>query len=442
MFIRTTNNQMKRRDFLKASAVGALGLQFAGQSLAQTISAASPHQGKAKSVIEIWLWGGASHVDTFDPKPEAGADISGPFTKPIETNVSGIRINELLPQLAQQADKYSLIRSLTHGINAHETATYRMQTGRDQGDGHVYPSVGAVIGKVNGHDRHYKSIVPPYIVLTHPHGRFSEQGFLGSKYKPFATGGDPSAERFAVEGIVSKDVSDQRQMSRRDLLHKLDTFGAQFFQDPSVQRMNEAEQQAYDLILGDARNIFDLRSEPEKIRQRYGMSHFGQSCLQARKLVEAGVPYITVNYNGWDTHKDHFTLMNQKLPEFDRGLATLLHDLADRGLLESTVVWCSGEFGRTPRVLWGSPWNGGRSHFGACFSGLVAGGGFKGGHVVGESDAKGEEVRERPVYPQDFIGSIYAQAGIDPEGTLLNSAGEPVPLTLPTLGKGRLTEIM
>jgi uncharacterized protein (DUF1501 family) len=279
-------------------------------------------------------------------------------------------------------------------------------------------------------------------VLTRSHGRFSEEGFLGPKYKHFATGGDPSRDRFVVEGIIADGVLDQRQLTRRNLLHQLDSLGQQIPANPQFIRMDQCEESAYDLILGEAREIFDLKQESQKLREAYGMNHFGQSCLQARRLVEEGVPYITINYNGWDTHKTHFNIMNQKMPEFDQALATLLEDLSQRGLLDETLVWCSGEFGRTPRIQWKEPWNGGRGHFANCFSGLVAGGGFKGGHVIGSTDAHAEEVVERPVYPQDLIGSIYELVGIDPDGTILNSAGQPVPLTLPSAGKGRLVEIM
>lgn len=397
---------------------------------------------KAKAVIEIWMWGGPSQIDTFDPKPDAGRDFIGPFSDVLETNVSGIRIGAMLPKLAQQADKYSLIRSLTHGVKGHETATYMMQTGRVPGGGEVYPCVGAVVSRFKGYDAGYKGVIPPYIVLTRSHGRFSEEGFLGPRYKPFATGGDPSRERFVVEGIIADGITDQRQMTRRALLGQLDSFGHQISENPRFVKMEQCEEEAYGLILGEAREIFDLKQEPTKLREAYGMNHFGQSCLQARRLVEEGVPYITVNYNGWDTHKSHFTVMNQKMPEFDQALATLLEDLSQRGLLDETVVWCSGEFGRTPRIQWNEPWNGGRGHFASCFSGLVAGGGFEGGHVIGSSDAIAAEVVDRPVYPQDLIGSIYELVGIDPEGTILNGAGEPVSLTLPSQGKGRLHEIM
>ncbi|MDP6777895.1 MAG: DUF1501 domain-containing protein, partial [Candidatus Latescibacteria bacterium] len=182
------------------------------------------------------------------------------------------------------------------------------------------------------------------------------------------------------------------------------------------------------------------------LRERYGRNTFGQSCLVARRLVERGVPYVTINYKGWDTHKQHFQAMRRQLPQMDRGMATLLQDLSERGLLDSTIVWWSGEFGRGPRIQWDPPWNGGRSHYGYVFSSVVAGGGFRGGCVVGASDARGEEVASRPVYPRDVIESIYALLGIDPGGNLPHPQGLPVQVT-PSDDEGldrggRLTEIM
>ena len=183
---------------------------------------------KAKSVIQVWMWGGPSHVDTFDPKPEAGAEYTGPLGAPIETAVSGVRISELLPLLARQANRYSLIRSLTHGVNAHETASYTAQTGRASGGRDVFPSVGAVVSLFKGVRAGYQGRIPPYVVLTEPQGRFSEAGFLGSRFKPFATGGDPAQNRFAVEGIVSPSITDARQRSRREYLADLNTFGGRW----------------------------------------------------------------------------------------------------------------------------------------------------------------------------------------------------------------------
>jgi hypothetical protein len=335
-----------------------------------------------------------------------------------------MRISELLPLVAKQADKYSLIRGMTHGVNAHETASYTMQTGRLAGGHEVYPSVGAVVSLFKGYSAGYKGLIPPYIVLTQPQGRFSEAGFLGSRYKPFATGGDPGQARFAVEGVVTQGMTDQRQRSRRDYLHQLDTLGNALPHDPQVVASRDAEQQAYELILGDSGKVFDLSQEKDDLRDRYGRTTFGQSCLVARRLVERGVPYITINYQGgWDTHKQNFQVMRQRLPQMDKGLATLLQDLAERGLLESTLVWWNGEFGRTPKIDWDAPWNGGRGHWGQVFSALVAGGGFRGGQVVGASDARGEEVKDRPVYPGDLIAAIYELLGIDPSARLPHPSG-------------------
>ena len=435
-----TTYLITRREALRHGLLGAAGLVLV-EPLGLRAQSAPPNP-RAKSVIQIWMWGGPSHLDTFDPKPEAGDDYCGPYKKPIPTNVEGIRIGEMLPLLAQQADKYSIIRSMTHGNNSHETASYIVQTGREPGR-LVFPSVGAVVSLFKGYDHGYKGLVPPYIVLTQPQGRFSEAGFLGPRYKPFATGGDPNRTPFAVEGIVAKGITDQRQRSRRQLLHNLDSLGKAMPENPQFEKFDQCEENAYDLMFGDARKLFDLSEEKDEVRDRYGRNTFGQSCMIARRLVENGVPYVTFNYKGWDTHKQHFEAMRRKLPEMDAGMATLLQDLADRGLLDSTIVWWSGEFGRGPKIQWGSPWNGGRSHYGKCFSAVVAGGGFKGGHVVGASNENGTEVAERPVYPADLNGSMYALLGIDPDGPMPNPRGLDVKvMPASEKGAGRLTEIM
>ena len=444
------STRISRRAALRGALCGAAGLLLADGLRFPAPGAAplpKPKPGaKAKSVIQIWMWGGPSHLDTFDPKPEAGNDYCGPLANPIATNVDGIRIGELLPLLAKQADKFAIIRSMTHGISSHETASYMVQTGRMQGGRLVYPCVGAVVSLFRGFGAGYQGLIPPYIVVTEPQGRFSEAGFLGTRYKPFATGGDPAQNRFVVEGVVAQGISEQRQKDRRELLHNLNTLEHAMPGDARLTAAEQCEKEAYDLILGDAGKVFDLAQEKDDLRDRYGRTTFGQACLLARRLVERGVPYITINYRGWDTHKQHFQTMRRKLPEMDKGMATLLQDLADHGLLESTIVWWSGEFGRTPRVQWEPPWNGGRGHYGKVFSAVVAGGGFKGGRVVGASDAKGETVKERPVYPCDLIGSMYELLGIDPEGTLPHPQGLSVRITpapdegVPT--GGRLKELM
>jgi hypothetical protein len=435
---------VSRRDVLRGGVCGAAGLLL-GNGLSRPAVAAPP-KAKAKAVIQVWLWGGPPHLDTFDPKPDAGDDYTGPLKEVIPTNVDGIKVNAAIPLLAEQADKYSIIRSMTHGNNGHETAAYMVQTARKPGGRVVYPSIGAVVSLFKGYKAGYKGLIPPYVVLTQPQGRFSEAGFLGSLYKPFATGGNPASPVFVVEGIALPGVSRERQEHRRDLLHRLDALRSAIKGNPQIEALGKSEEEAYSLILGEAGKVFDLSDEDEDLRKQYGPNTFGQSCLVARRLVERGIPYVTINYGGWDTHKENFKVMRTKLPQMDTAFSTLLQDLKDRGLLDSTIVWWSGEFGRTPKVAWESPWNGGRHHHGACFTAVVAGGGFKGGHVVGESDAKGEQVRDRPVYPWDLLGSIYELLGIDPDATLPHPQNLTVHVT-PRAEEGykmggRLKEIM
>ena len=444
--------QISRREALRQGLAGAGGVVLASQLGSHAMGAkVEPGQkkalpkAKAKSVIQIFLWGGMSHNDTWDPKPEAGREYMGDFMDVIPTNVKGIRLGALFPELAKQADKYALIRSMTHGVNGHETAAYLMQTGHARGERLAYPSVGAVFTLFKGPD--YKGMIPPYVVLTKAAGRFSEEGFLGPNFKPFATGGNPNSTRFEVEGVVARGITDARQEARRNLLGDMDTMANTMASHPGIIAAREAKEQAYELILGAGKEVFDLSKEEKELRDRYGRHTFGQECLAARRMVEAGVPYITINYpGGWDTHKNHFTTMRRQAPELDQGLASLLQDLHDRGLLESTIVWCCGEFGRGPKVDWQPPWNGGRNHYGKVFSVLVAGGGFKGGQVVGSSDDKGIDVKDRPVYPADLLGSIYQLAGIDANAKLPHPLGLEA-YVLPTEAEGvkkagLLTEIM
>lgn len=408
-----------RREFLRKGALGAAGLTLAGRL---PVFGNEPRQGTAKSVIQIWLAGGPSHIDTFDPKPGAGEAYCGPLNKPIATNAPGIMIGQLLPMLAKQADKYSLIRTMTHGNDGHETAAYIVLTGTMPATELAYPSIGSVVSLKKGYDAGYTGKLPPFITLTQAIGRFSETGFLGSKYQSFVTGGDPNANEFRVGGIVLPGgMTAERLQERRALLEAVDSMAR--LPDAEIEKMSRYNATAYGLIMGDARKAFDLSQEKAELRDQYGRTQFGQSCLMARRLVENNVPFITITSPGWDTHKEHFEQMQKKLPVLDQGIAALLEDLAQRGLLQSTIVTCFGEFGRTPKVDLDPPWFGGRGHHGKCFSALVAGGGFQGGHVVGVSDFHGEEVVERPVYPWDLSASIYRLMGIDPHGRLPHPQG-------------------
>ncbi|NOY75683.1 MAG: DUF1501 domain-containing protein, partial [Kiritimatiellaeota bacterium] len=358
---------MDRREFLKLC--GICGMAPLAVSAFGGVLTEKPRR-HAKSVIEVWLWGGASQLENFDPKPDAGYDYNG-GRKAIPSNVPGIMISDYLPLLARQADKYSIIRSMTHGIFGHETATYMMQTGRKPG-GTVFPAIGAVIGMMKS-GTEYKGKIPPYIAITRPKGRFSEVGFLNPIYKPLVTGGDPNRTPFTVEGIVTKGITKKQHKIKRRMLEKLDTLGVLEAADPIFEKFDRDGEEAYDLIIGKSSEVFNLDNESGETRMMYGRNTFGQACLAARRLVEYGVPYIAINFNGWDTHKRHFQILNQKAPQLDQGLSALLRDLSDKKLLDSTIVWCCGEFGRKPKVSWESPWNGGRQHWGNCFSALVAG---------------------------------------------------------------------
>jgi len=386
----------------------------------------------ARSVIEIWLWGGPSQLETFDPKPKASRAYNNGLAA-IDTP-SGFQLHAWMPKLAACSELYSVIRTMTHRHSGHETATYLMQTGHLPGGGIVYPAIGALVSSMKRHE--YVGDLPPYVILTRPRGRFSETGFLGDEAAPLVTGGNPNAPKFIVDGIVPPGGVGQAELDRRfELMAKLDRLPP----DPSFEAAGVG---ARKVISGSAAKTFDLSLESKETRGRYGRTVIGQAMLAARRLVEYGVPYVAINYDGWDiSHKRHFQAMPRITSEFDMALAALLTDLKGRGLLETTIVWASGEFGRTPKIEWEEPWNGGRNHYSRCFSALVAGGGFKGGCAVGTSDETASTVVERPVTPTDFLGSICERAGIDPDGPLPNPKGLKLKVMPTDSACGRLKEI-
>lgn len=387
---------------------------------------------QAKSVILIYLDGGPSQTDTFDPKPESSRDIYGNYKNVQQSNVPEIVLGEKLVLLSKVADKFSLIRSMTHGLNGHETGHYAMITGDISGGSVVYPSFGAAISYKLQNS--YKGILPPYISVIGANTRFNEGGFLGNSFKSFDTKGAPEKDIFEVEGLVNTFVPADKFTERMNLLAGFETLNKDRMHEVDEAAVQSLRTQNVELISGKLKEVFNLKNETNEMREKYGQNRLGQSCLVARRLVEAGVPVINVRTTGWDTHKVHFQKMNQMLPELDRALWALLTDLDEKGLLQNTIVMCGGEFGRTPRVLWEAPWNGGRSHFGAAFSYLVAGGGFIPGKVIGKTDATGENILERKVYPADLIGTVYTLMGINPNGTLPHSIEGNLPM-LPSLGK-------
>ena len=437
-----------RREFLKAAGMGILGLPVIGNGFYRSALGQEPAPvkkkklGKAKTIIQFWMWGGPSQLETFDPKPDAGKEYCGPWDTPIKTK-AGMEISQSLPKLAECADMFSVIRSMTHGDNNHETAAYMVQTGRPSGGNLVYPALGAITSLLRGYKYGgYDSAIPPYIVLTSPLGRFSECGFLGTAYKPYATGSDPNRTPFLANGFVLEGVDEKRQARRLRLLDSVDLYGKVVQENQLITDLEQARQGAFGVLTGEEVKTFDLSTETDEIRESYGKTTIGQSCLMARRLVEKGVPYIAINYaGGWDTHSKHFEHLTRRQPEWDTALSFLLKDLRDRNLLDDTIIWWGGEFGRPPRIDYNPPWFGGRGHYGPCYCNMVAGGGFKGGKVVGSSD-KGERPATRPVKVQDFLGTLCMMMGWDPDAKLVNDKGIDTPIMAPASENGLLYELI
>ncbi len=408
-----------RRDFLKVGALGYFGLSLPALLKNQAAQAGT---NKEKSCILVWLGGGPSHTDMFDLKPEASSEYRGEFN-PIETNVAGIRISEHLPTLAQHADKYALLRSVTSPEGSHERATQYLNTGYKPLPSMEYPSYGAIVAKEKGQAKG----VPSYVTLLNPvdaHG----PGYLGGEFAPF-DGGDPSRPGYDVRDLkppigIPLDRVDRRRTILRDMddaFRRLDKSSAK------IASMETYFQQAYDMVYSPAaREAFDLGREPVAVRDAYGQTNVGQSALLARRLVEAGVRFVTITSGGWDTHQQNWArLKNNLLPPVDKGVGTLLSDLHQRGLLDTTMVIVMGEFGRTPKI---NTQRGGRDHWPHCRSILIAGCGIQGGQVVGASDDKGAYPAERPIRVEDLSATIMAKLDIDPTKEYHAPNGRPVKL--------------
>lgn len=422
-------NRLHRRDFLKAGVLGFLGLGLTEYLALSSASAAGLDGGTATSAVLIWMGGGPSHLDLWDLKPDAPVDIRGLFN-PVSTNAKGVQISEHLPKMAQQMDKVALIRSMTSNEADHERGTHTMMTGFEPLPGFGVPSYGSVAASLLSS----RSALPPYIAIPQPVA-YGGAGFLGAALNPFAPGGDPNNDKFKVRDLSPpNDMTVERVDRRRTLREAVDGLFSRFEKGSDrVRTVDSFYESAYKLLASsEARTAFDLSKEPAPVRDAYGRTQFGQSLLLARRLVEGGARFATVTSGGWDTHNNNFNaLKNNLLPNFDRSLAAFLQDLHDRGLLKKTLVIVMGEFGRTPKINR----EGGRDHYARCFSVLLAGGGVKGGQVVGASDARGAEPAERPVKPEDLSATIYHCLGIDytqsiasPEGVrvTLSRGGRPV----------------
>jgi uncharacterized protein (DUF1501 family) len=431
---------LSRRDFLHAGALAGIGLTLPG-FLAQKAKAAPDSKSKDINCILLFLVGGPSHIDTWDPKPDAPEEVRGPF-KPIATKVPGARITEIFPKLAAHTDKVSFCRSVYHTATAvHDTGHQMMQTGRLFGGGIEYPHMGSALHYLKGP----RADIPPYVLLPRPIGRTGGNlphghaaGYLGKQYDPFILNADTADPKFKVPDLLPPEYISGIRAERRQKLRDAVEGSLQAFENSAQARqLDDNFELAFRLMSSKAaREAFDLGREPESSRNRFGRTRFGQSCLLARRLVESGVRFVTVNMFEtvfdeitWDIHGSRpFTDIQEmsKLvaPNFDQAYSTLLEDLADRGMLETTIVAAVGEFGRTPKI---NP-AGGRDHHPGVWTIMLGGGPIKGGRIVGESDELGYAPKSRPITPGEVAATVYQALGLDPHKELPGPQNRPIPL--------------
>src|SRR6267142_2174634 len=447
----TTCDGITRRDFLQVGTLGALGFSLSKFAALQSLGATASGKDD-KSCIMIFNLGAPSQVDTVAMKPNAPSEIRGPF-KPIKTNNPDIQISEIFPSIAKLADKFSLVRTCYHTAAAvHDTGHQMMQTGRLFTGGINTPHAGCALEFLKGR----RNELPANIILPEPMGptggnlpHGQDAGFLGKAYDPFVLNADPSQKDFKVPDLLPPaEIGEARLKRRRELREVVDGVVKDFESSPSAQLMDANFASAYRLMTSTrAREAFDLSKEPQKVRERYGMTRFGQSCLLARRLIEAGVRFVTINTFitvfdeiTWDIHGSKpFTsidgMRDLVAPMYDQGYSALLEDLAQRGLLDNTLVANLSEFGRTPKV---NP-AGGRDHWPNCWTVNFAGGGVKGGRVVGKSDEIGAYPVERPVKPSEVVATIFHSLGLDLTTELPGPNGRPFPLV--DFGTQPITEL-
>jgi hypothetical protein len=412
-------DRLPRRDFIKAGALGGLGLSLAGYLRMADAGEIAPAKGH--SAIFINLTGGPSHVDTFDLKPSAPAEIRGEF-KPIKTNVAGMEICEHMPKLAHCADKYVILRGVSHSIAAHNLGSDYLNTGNRPLPSLDYPTYGAVVSK----ELPTPAGLPSYVAIPNTSQR---TGYLGVQYAALETNSVPTPGKpFSVRGItLGRGLTVPEVEKRQRLLNDLDTAFKGYEKSSNLlEGLDEFSHQAYDIITSPkARSAFDVSQEPPAIAERFGTHPFGQSCLLAYRLIQAGVRFATVAFGGWDTHGNNFqTLKNGKLAQLDDGLSALFNVLAEKGLLDSTSIFVTGEFGRTPKI---NP-RAGRDHWPRAMFVLLAGGGMKGGQVIGASDDKAMGPVGEGITPDQVAASFYHSLGIEYTKEYRTPTGRPVML--------------
>jgi hypothetical protein len=433
--------RLHRRCFLQLGGLGLSALALPTLLRADDEAPPRVRKGTARSVILLFQFGGPSHLDSFDPKPAAPAEVRGEF-RAIRTSVPAIQISEHLLRLARLADRYALLRSVHHKSSSHNPGAYYSLTGREPLRDVVTLNAAATDFPHPGSVVHYldreKSTVPPSVALPtmiadgpfRTPGEFA--GFLGKKYDPLWVLRDPNDPDFNVaELTLPPGVGADRLDDRRSLQQDLDALSGRAERTAEAQGLDDFRARAADLVTSPAtRRAFDLSREPDRLRDRYGRTTYGQSCLLARRLVEAGVRFVTVYYSrgigGWDTHKDNFaTLKTSRLPQTDQAVSALLEDLHDRRLLGETLVYWTGDFGRTPKVNKDA----GRDHWPPCQTVLMAGGGVQGGQIVGASDASGAYPASDPLRPDDVTATVYHALGLDPETVVHDQLKRPMPIS-------------
>ncbi len=413
---------VSRRGFLTVGTIGLGGLTLADLLRIEAradLKNYAPIEAKADSVIHIFLPGGIAHQETFDPKPYAPVEYRGEMGS-VATKIEGERFSDTLPRTAQVADKLTVIRSMSHGEAAHERGTHNMFTGYRPSPALQYPSMGSVVS----HEYGPRNNLPPYVCIPNQPNVYAGTGYLSSSFSPFSLGRDPASAGFKVQDLnLPGGITEPRFASRRNVLDAVNTYFARKEKSDNIDAMDTFYQRAYSLISSPkAREAFDINAEPAKLRDEYGRNAAGQRLLMARRLVAAGVRFVTVDYGGWDFHSQIAPNMRNQMPALDQGFAALIADLDRSGLLKRTLVMISSEFGRTPKINKDA----GRDHWPKVFSVVLAGGGIKGGYIHGASNATATEPERDAVGPEDLATTIYHQLGIVADKELMAPGNRPI----------------